>query len=72
MDCRNNDKVDANYMFVEKIAFGDPYTVTLVNDESELIEVLSQRADYSVEEGEPAPVVYKDAEIIGELRYESN
>lgn len=72
VDCRNNDKVDANYMFVEKIAFGDPYTVTLVNDESELIEVLSQRADYSVEEGEPAPVVYKDAEIIGELRYESN
>ena len=67
VDCRNNDMVDANYMFVEKIAFGDPFTVTLVNDESELIEMLSRRADYSVEEGDPAPVVYKDAEIIGEL-----
>ena len=72
VDCRSDDKVDANYMFVEKIAFGDPFTVTFVNDESELIEVLSQRADYSIEEGDPAPVVYKDAEVIGELKYKSN
>ena len=69
VDCRENEKVDANYMFVEKIAFGDPFTVTLVNDDSELIEVLSKRSDYSVEEGDPAPVVYKDGNLIGELKY---
>ena len=46
-----------------------PFTVTLVNDDSELIEALSKRSDYSVEEGDPAPAVYKDGDLIGELHY---
>ena len=67
VDCRENEQAAANYMFVEKIAFGDPFTVTLVNDDSELIEALSKRSDYAVEEGDPAPAVYKDGDLIGEL-----
>ena len=68
-DCRENEQVDANYMFVEKLAFGDPFKVTFVNDDSELIDIFSQRPDYSVEEGDPAPAVYKDGKLIGDLKY---
>ena len=68
IDCRNIESVDSNYLFVEKIAFGDPFKITLFNDENDLIEMLSERPDYTSEEGDPAPVVYKNGEIIGELK----
>ena len=68
IDCRNIESVDSNYLFVEKIAFGDPFKITLVKDENDLIELLSERPDYTSEEGDPAPVVYKNGERIGELK----
>ena len=68
IDCRNIEYVDSNYLFVEKIAFGDPFKITLFKDENDLIEMLSERPDYTSEEGDPAPVVYKNGEIIGELK----
>ena len=68
IDCRNIESVDSNYLFVEKIAFGDPFKITLFNDENDLIEMLSERPDYTSEEGVPAPVVYKNGESIGELK----
>ena len=52
----------------EKIAFGDPFKITLFNDENDLIGMLSERPDYTSEEGDPAPVVYKNGERIGELK----
>jgi hypothetical protein len=55
-------------LFVEKIAFGDPFKITLFNDENDLIEMLSERPDYTSEEGDHAPVVYKNGERIGELK----
>ena len=67
IDCRDMESVDSNYLFVEKIAFGDPFKITLIRDENELMKMLSERPDYITEEGEPAPVVYKNGEIIGEL-----
>ena len=63
-----NVEVDSNYLFVEKIAFGDPFKITLFNDENDLIGMLSERPDYTSEEGDPAPVVYKNGERIGELK----
>ena len=68
IDCRNIESVDSNYLFVEKIAFGDPFKITLFNDENDLIEMLSERPDYTSEEGDPVPVVYKNGERIGELK----
>lgn len=35
--------------------------------ENELVKMLSERPDYTSEEGDPAPVVYKNGERIGEL-----
>lgn len=64
IDCRNIESVDSNYLFVEKIAFGDPFKITLFKDENDLIEMLSERSDYTSEEGDPAPVVYKNGERI--------
>lgn len=67
IDTRDNSAVDSDYVFVEKIAFNSPYTVTKIKDEKELLKVLSDRPDYMVEEGEPNPLVYKNGEAIGEL-----
>ncbi len=67
IDCRKIDAVDTDYLFVEKIAFNDAYKVTKIRDENELIQILAERPDYFVEEGEPKPLVYKNDERIGEL-----
>lgn len=68
IDCRENGSVESNYLFLEKIAFGEPFRITLIDGEKELIDVFSERPDYTVEEGEPAPVVFKNDEAIGELK----
>ena len=67
IDCRDIESVDSNFLFVEKISFGDPFKITLFKDENDLIEMLSERPDYTSEEGDPAPVVYKNGDRIGEL-----
>ena len=67
IDCRDIESVDSNFLFVEKISFGDPFKITLVQDENELVKMLSERPDYTSEEGDPVPVVYKNGERIGEL-----
>lgn len=68
VDCRDQDSVESNYLFVEKIAFGGPFFSTPIKDENELIDILSARQDYTVEEGEQRPFVYKNGELIGQLR----
>ncbi|MBR2673839.1 MAG: DUF4300 family protein [Mogibacterium sp.] len=67
VDCRDNHAVKSDYAFVEKIGFGEPFKITYVKDESELIDILSKRADYSVEDEDPTPAVYRNNEMIGEL-----
>ena len=67
IDCRDIESVDSNFLFVEKISFGDPFKITLVQDENELVKMLSERPDYTSEEGDPVPVVYKNGDRIGEL-----
>lgn len=58
----------SGYLFIEKAAFSEPYSITVVKDEKELLDVLSKRPDYTTEEGEPAPLVYRDSELIGSLK----
>ena len=55
------------YLFVEKLAFSEPYQVTKVGDAGELIDIFSARPDYQTEAEEPAPLVYENAALIGEL-----
>ena len=67
IDTKESKYTDANYVFIEKIAFGEPYKITLVNDKNELLKILSARPDYTVEEGEATPVVYENDVKIGQL-----
>ena len=68
VDCRDIADTDSKYVFIEKLAFGDPFKVTKLNEKSDLIEMLSERSAYTVEEGEPVPAVYENDKQIGELK----
>ena len=68
IDVRDQKEIESDYVFVEKIGFGEPFKITLIKDESDLIDMLSARPDYSVDEGEPSPIVYRNDEIIGEIQ----
>ena len=68
IDCQDIPDEDADYVFIEKIAFGDPFKVTRLDDKEDLIDLFSERADYTVEDSEPTPVVYENDTMIGELK----
>ena len=46
------------YLFIEKIAFEQPYQATRVNNMDELLDIMSLRPEYFGEEGEAGPFVY--------------
>ncbi len=55
------------YLFVEKIAFGDPFKVTKVEKPEDLIDIFSARPDYTTGEGEQGAIVYINDEELGQL-----
>ena len=57
-----------DYLFVEKIAFEQPYQATKVKTVDELLNILSLRPEYFGEEGEAGPFVYNNGEYIGTLK----
>ena len=57
-------KCDDYYLFVEKIAFEQPYQVTKVNNMNELLSILSQRPEYFGEEDEAGPFIYNNGEYV--------
>lgn len=56
------------YLFVEKIAFEQPYQATKAHDMEDLLNILSLRPEYFGEEGEIGPFVYCNGEYIGTLK----
>lgn len=56
------------YIFVEKIAFGDPFVVSVVKKPEDLIDLFSSREDYQVLEGDTTPLVYQNAVLLGALK----
>ena len=56
------------YLFVEKIAFEQPYQATKVQTIDELLDILSLRPEYFGEEGEAGPFVYCNGEYLGTLK----
>ena len=67
LDCRDISEADYDYLFIEKIAFEEPYKVTALNNVNDLIDLFSDRPDYQVEEKDPAPAVYKNDTLLGNL-----
>ena len=58
---------DGEYLFIEKIAFSEPYRVTKVKNAKALIDIFSARPDYTVEADEATPQVFENDVLIGEL-----
>ena len=56
------------YLFIEKIAFEQPYQATKVHNMDELLDIMSLRPEYFGEEGEPGPFVYLNGEYLGTLK----
>lgn len=60
------------YMFVEKIAFGEPFVFTILAEPNALVDLFSSRPDYSVSDDEATPLVFNNSELIGQLKKASD
>lgn len=60
-------KCSDHYLFVEKIAFEQPYQATRVNTMDELFKIMSLRPEYFGEAAEVGPFVYNNGEYVGVL-----
>lgn len=54
-------------LFVEKLAFEQPYRVTEFNNTDELIETLSSRPEYAAEEGKEPSVICRNDKAVGTI-----
>ena len=61
-------QAEDKYLFVEKLAFEQPYQAIRVSDTDQLLDLLASREEYYGSEGEPGPYVYINGDYIGELR----
>ena len=61
-------KSSDGYLFVEKIAFEQPYQATKVHTMDELLDIMSLRPEYFGEEGESGPFVYNNGDYVGTLK----
>ena len=56
------------YLYVEKLAFEQPYQAILVSDTDQLFSLLASRNEYYVSEGDAGPYVYLNGDYLGELK----
>jgi len=61
-------QAEDKYLFIEKLAFEQPYQAIRVSDTDQLLDLLASREEYYGGEGEPGPYVYINGDYIGELR----
>lgn len=59
-------------LFIEKIAFEQPYQATRVNNLEELLVVLGKRPEYFGEAGQPGPSIFINGDYKGELKADSS
>lgn len=64
-------ETDQGLLFVEKLAFEQPYQATKARDMEQLLGVLAKRSEYFGEEGKAGPFVYRNGEYLCELQNES-
>ena len=56
------------YLYVEKLAFEQPYQAILVSDTDQLFSLLADRNEYYGSEGDAGPYVYLNGDCQGELK----
>ncbi len=54
-------------LFVEKLAFEQPYQATVLNDTDELVELLAARPEYAAEEGKEPSAICRNDTVIGNV-----
>ena len=57
----------SHLLFVEKLAFEQPYQVTKFNNTDELIAMLSSRPEYAAEDGKEPSVICRNDKVIGKI-----
>ena len=55
------------YLFIEKIAFEQPYQISVIKDTNDLIEMFRLRDSYFLNDGEEGPFVYENDKLIYEF-----
>lgn len=60
-------KTDDSLVFIEKIAFEQPYVVTKAESIEQIVDMLRARSDYQPGEGEPKPVIFENDRQIGSI-----
>ena len=60
-------KTDDSLVFIEKIAFEQPYVVTKAESLEQIVDMLRARSDYQPGEGEPKPVIFENDRRIGSI-----
>ena len=60
-------KTDDSIVFIEKIAFEQPYVVTKAESLEQIVDMLSARNDYQPNEGDPSPVIFENDRQIGSI-----
>lgn len=55
------------YLFVEKLAFEQPYQATRIKSIDQLTDLLAKRSEYFGTEGDPGPYIYLNGDYLGEL-----
>lgn len=61
-------QAEDRYLFVEKLAFEQPYQAIRVSDTDQLCSLLADRGEYYGSEGDAGPYVYLNGDYLGELR----
>jgi hypothetical protein len=56
------------YLFIEKLAFEQPYQAILVSDTDQLFTLLAGRNEYYGTKGDAGPYVYLNGDYLGELK----
>ena len=59
-------KLDNKYLFIEKIAFEQPYQVSIIKDIDDLKNIFKERKNYFGDNNEQGPFVYQNDKLIFE------
>ena len=60
-------QAEDSYLYIEKLAFEQPYQAILVSDTDQLFKLLAGREEYYGSDGEAGPYVYLNGDYLGEL-----
>ena len=60
--------LDDKYLFVEKIAFEQPYQISVIKSKNDLIELFNNRSTYFGDESAKGPYIYENDKLLYEYK----